>query len=138
MPTKTTSKTARKPAAHKTAKGSAAHKAKPAAAKAKGVKKPEPAHKPAAKPHAAAATKAHVPHPPAAKVAPKSSPTPRREVESVSLIDEKKPKKKGKAPCFLRFRAFALRWKRRRLLHRQLPSRLKLRRQLLPQMRLSM
>src|SRR4030081_1422547 len=95
MPTKTTRKTARKPAAHKTAKGSATHKAKPAPAKAKVVKKAEPAHKPAAKPHPAAATKAHVPHPPAAKVAPKSSPTPRREVESVSLIDEKKPKKKS-------------------------------------------
>src|SRR3984893_880164 len=95
MPAKTTSKTARKPAAHKPAKGSGAHKTKPAAAKAKVVKKTEPAHKPAAKPHPAAATKAHVPDPPAAKVAPKSSPTPRREVESVSLIDEKKPKKKS-------------------------------------------
>src|ERR1700687_3169264 len=92
MPTKTTSKTARKPAAHKTT----AHKAKPSAAKAKVVKKKaEPEHKPAAKPHVAPATKAHAPHPPVPKAAPKPSPTPRREVESVSLIDGKKPKQKS-------------------------------------------
>ena len=95
MPTKTTSKTARKPAAHKTAKGSAAHKAKPSAAKEKtGKKKSEPDHKPAAKPHTAA-TKAHVPHPTEPKAAQKHVPTPRREVESVSLIDGKKPKQKS-------------------------------------------
>jgi translation initiation factor IF-2 len=87
MPTKTTSKSARKKsAAHKAAKP--AHK--PAAAKAKVVhkKKSEPEKKPAHKPHA------HTPAAPAppAKVAPKPAPAPRREVETLSLIDEKKKK----------------------------------------------
>ena len=88
MPTKTTSK--KKPAARKT---TAAHK--PAAAKAKvAPKKKEPEHKPAAKPHPPAA-KSHAEHPPAPKAAAKPAPAPRREVESVSLIDEKKPKQKS-------------------------------------------
>ena len=98
MPTKTTSKTAaRKPAASKTgSKASPAHK--PAAAKAKATapaKKAAPEHKPvrshpaAAKP---AAAKPVAPEPvktPAAKVT-----VPRRDVQSVSLIDEKTPQKR--------------------------------------------
>jgi translation initiation factor IF-2 len=94
MPTKTTSKTAaRKPAAHKTAKTPAAHK--PAAAKAKApAKKAAPEQRPAAKTPAPPA-KAHTPTAPA-KPAPKpTAPTARRDVETVSLIDEKKPRKKS-------------------------------------------
>lgn len=94
MPTKTTSKTAaRKPAAHKTAKTPAAHK--PAAAKAKApAKKAAPEQRPAAKTPAPPA-KAHTPTAPA-KPAPKpTAPAARRDVETVSLIDEKKPRKKS-------------------------------------------
>ncbi len=92
MPTKTTSKT-KKSAARKTS----AHK--PAPSKAKVVKKKdEPAHKPAAKAHPPAPAKSHTAHAPAAKAAPKAPPpppAPRRDVETVSLIDEKKPKQKS-------------------------------------------
>jgi translation initiation factor IF-2 len=85
MPTKTTSKSAtKKSAAHKTAKP--AHKPAPSKAKFIPKKKPEPEKKPAPKPHA------HTPAPPPAKVAPKPAPAPRREVETLSLIDEKKKK----------------------------------------------
>ena len=95
MPTKTTSKTAaRKPAAHKTAKAPAAHK--PAAPKAKApAKKAALEHRPAAKAPATPA-KAHTPAAPA-KPAPKpaAAPVARHNVETVSLIDEKKPRKKS-------------------------------------------
>ena len=93
MPTKTTSKNAaRKPTAAKTAlKASTAHK--PAAHKAKTpVRKAEPEHKPAARSHASA-TKSHAPV--AAPKAEAKAIVPRREMETLSLIDEKKPKKKS-------------------------------------------
>ena len=92
MPTKTTSKTAaRKPTAHKAAsKASTAHK--PAAAKAKTpVKKTEPERKPA-RSHPIAAKPAPVE--PVKKPAAKPA-VPRREMETVSLIDEKKPQKRS-------------------------------------------
>jgi translation initiation factor IF-2 len=83
MATKSTSKTAtKKPAARKAAA------AKPAAVKSKvAPKKKEPEPKQATAPPVAAA--------PAPKVAPKSPSPARREVETVSLIDEKKPKQKS-------------------------------------------
>jgi translation initiation factor IF-2 len=83
MATKSTSKTGtKKPAARKSAAP------KPAAAKSKvAPKKKEPEPKQATAPQAAAAL--------APKVAPKSPPSARREVETVSLIDEKKPKQKS-------------------------------------------
>jgi translation initiation factor IF-2 len=79
MATKATSKTAgKKPSARKTAAP------KPAAAKTKlASKKKEPQDTPAT---------STAPPP---KAVPKPSPAPRREVESVSLIDEKKPKQKS-------------------------------------------
>src|SRR5438105_3447677 len=79
MATKATSKTAgKKPSARKTAAP------KPAAAKTKlGSKKKEPQDTPAT---------STAPPP---KGVPKPSSAPRREVESVSLIDEKKPKQKS-------------------------------------------
>jgi translation initiation factor IF-2 len=86
MATKTKSKTAtKKPAATKPVRAAAAPKS---AAKAKIDKKAKvelPA-KPAAK-------KTIAEHEPAAQVEPK--PSPRRDVESVSLIDERKPRKKS-------------------------------------------
>jgi translation initiation factor IF-2 len=88
MPTKTTRKSAtKKSPAHKAAKP--AHK--PAASKAKFIpkKRPEPEKKPAPKPHAHAPA---APAPPPPKVVPKPAPAPRREVETLSLIDEKKKK----------------------------------------------
>ena len=92
MPTKTTSKTAaRKPAAHKTAsKASTAHK--PAAVKAKTpVRKTEPEQK-LARGHTVAAK----PAPAEALKKPAAKPVvPRRERETVSLIDEKKPQKRS-------------------------------------------
>jgi translation initiation factor IF-2 len=92
MPIKTTSKTpARKPAAPKTAKASAAPK--PAAVKAKiaaPAKKAELPSKPA-RTHVPA-TKLHAAPEAAAKTELKPA---RRDVESVSLIDEKKPHKKS-------------------------------------------
>ncbi|MDQ2824982.1 MAG: translation initiation factor IF-2 [Verrucomicrobiota bacterium] len=92
MPTKTTSKTAaRKPTAPKAVKAHAAHKPDAKAKPAK--KKVEATHKPA-RAHAVAQVKL-APHPPAPKAPPKSTPAPRRDVESVSLIDEKKPRKKS-------------------------------------------
>src|SRR5260370_5799601 len=78
MATKATSKTAaKKPATRKTAVP------KPAVAKSKiAPKKKEAEDKPATKPITGSAP------------SPKPSPPSRREIESVSLIDEKKPKQK--------------------------------------------
>ena len=93
MATKTKSKTAtKKPAAHKAVKAAASHKS---ATKAKVEKKAKvdshaktaPAH------HTAPAKKTPAHHAPVAKTE-KPSLTPRRQVESVSLIDEKKPQRK--------------------------------------------
>jgi translation initiation factor IF-2 len=94
MATKTKSKTAKKkPAAHKPAKAAASHKS---SAKAKVEKKAKvDSHaKPARTHETAPAKKTHAPPAPAPK-AEKPAPTPRREVESVSLIDEKKPREKA-------------------------------------------
>ena len=92
MPTKTTSKTsARKPAAAKAAKAASAA-TKPAAVKAKTAapaKKAELPSKPART--QVPATKSNAAPEAAAKAEPKPA---RRDVESVSLIDEKKPHKK--------------------------------------------
>ena len=95
MATKTTSKSAaRKPAATKTAAKATTHarkpapaaasKAKPALEKAESDRRPSTTAAPAAKHRAE----------PAAKPAAPKPVTPRRDVETVSLIDEKKPKKK--------------------------------------------
>ena len=87
MATKTKSKTAtKKPAAHKPAKAAVAHKS---TAKAKVEKKAKvEAHaKPSGAHEIAPAKKAITPSAPA--------PAPRRDLESVSLIDEKKPQKKA-------------------------------------------
>jgi translation initiation factor IF-2 len=96
MPTKTTSKSgARKPAAKPAAKASSARKPAASASKAK----------PAAPPTAKKAEVKHVSHSshaaakprtePAPKVAPKPVAPRRDPSETVSLIDEKKPKKKA-------------------------------------------
>ncbi len=96
MPTKTTSKSgARKPAAKPAAKASSARKPAASASKAKPAA-PAPAAKKAEVKHVShsshAATKPRTEATP--KVAPKP-PAPRRDPsETVSLIDEKKPKKK--------------------------------------------
>ena len=96
MPIKTTSKTAaRKTASSKApAKASSAHKsAAPSPTKTKApapTKKAEPEGKPVRTP--APAAKAAPPEAPA-KPAPKTV-APRRDVETVSLIDEKKPSKR--------------------------------------------
>ncbi len=93
MPTKTTRKTAaRKPAAAKAAKAHAVHK--PAAPKAKAAKKTTE-HK-ATRAHAPQAKKTEAAHPPVAKAAAKPPALPpHREVERVSLIDEKKTPKES-------------------------------------------
>ena len=101
MPAKTTKKTvARKPAAPKAAKAHAVHKL--SAPKAKAAKK-STEHK-AARAHAPApAKKTEAAHPPIAKPAAKSySLPPQREVERVSLIDEKKTAKKSEKDGELR------------------------------------
>jgi translation initiation factor IF-2 len=88
MPTKTKSKTATKKPAHKPAKTAIAHKS---AAKGKVEKKAKvESHAKPARAHEAAPAKKAVAHDAPAAKAP--APTPRREVESVSLIDEKKKK----------------------------------------------
>jgi translation initiation factor IF-2 len=92
MPTKTKSKTAtKKPAAHKAVKAAASHKS---ATKAKVEKKAKVVShaKTAPVQHAAPAKKTPAHPAPAAKVE-KPAPAPRRQVESVSLIDEKKPQR---------------------------------------------
>jgi translation initiation factor IF-2 len=82
MATKATSKTAaKKPVTRKTAV------AKPATKTKFAPKKKEAEDKPPTKPTTSA--------PPPPKAAPKPSPASRREIESVSLIDEKKPKQKS-------------------------------------------
>ncbi len=93
MPTKTTRKTAaRKPAAAKAAKAHAVHK--PAAPKAKAANKTTE-HK-ATRAHAPHAKKTEAAHPPVAKAAAKPPALPpHREVERVSLIDEKKTPKES-------------------------------------------
>src|SRR5437879_6162957 len=93
MPTKTTRKTAaRKPAAAKAAKAHAVHK--PTAPKAKAAKKTTE-HK-ATRAHAPQAKKTDAAHPPVAKAAAKPPALPpHREVERVSLIDEKKTPKES-------------------------------------------
>ena len=101
MPAKTTKKTvARKPAAPKAAKAHAVHKL--SAPRAKAAKK-STEHK-AARAHAPApAKKTEAAHPPIAKPAAKSSSLPpQREVERVSLIDEKKTAKKSEKDGELR------------------------------------
>src|SRR6266849_6577626 len=102
MPTKTTRKTAtRKPA--KAAKAHADHKS--AAPKAKAAKKTTE-HK-AARADAPQAKKTEAAHPPVAKAAAKPPALPpHREVERVSLIDEKKTPKEsekedGRSPADL-------------------------------------
>ncbi len=84
MPTKTTRKTA----AHKATKAHAVHK--PAASKVKPAKKTTE-HKPARAHLPAPPKKTEAAQPPVAKAPPSS---PHREVERVSLIDEKKTAKK--------------------------------------------
>jgi translation initiation factor IF-2 len=87
MATKTSSKTAtRKPAARKTdaaQKPIAAEKPKVSTKKLK------------AEARSAAAEKAHAPQPRTPKVTPQTASAPRHEVERVSLIDKKKPRKKA-------------------------------------------
>ena len=91
MATKTSSKTAaRKPAARKTA---AAHK--PAAPKAKVSKKKLEASTESTHTHAAAPVQTRAQQPASAKTAPQTAPALRHEVESVSLIDKKKARKKA-------------------------------------------
>jgi translation initiation factor IF-2 len=91
MATKTSSKTAaRKPAARKTA---AAHK--PATPKAKVSKRKLEAGTESAHTHAAARAQTHAQQPASPKTTAQAVPTLRHEVESVSLIDEKKARKKA-------------------------------------------
>jgi translation initiation factor IF-2 len=91
MATKTSSKIAApKPAARKTA---AAHK--PAAPKAKVSKKKLEAGTESAHTHAAAPVQTRAQQPASAKTAPQTAPALRHEVESVSLIDKKKARKKA-------------------------------------------
>jgi translation initiation factor IF-2 len=91
MPTKTKSKaTTKKPAAHKPARA-AAHKSAP---KAKTEKKARvDSHAKPTRAHVAAPAKKTTEHDTATARAETPASAPRREVESVSLIDEKKPKK---------------------------------------------
>src|SRR6266567_4241560 len=93
MPTKTTRKTAvGKPAAAKAAKAHAVHKA--AAPKAKAAKK-TPEHKAARAHEPVQAKKTEALQPVAKASATSPALPPRREVERVSLIDEKKAPKKS-------------------------------------------
>jgi translation initiation factor IF-2 len=88
--TKTGSKiTARKPAARKTA---AAHKP---ATPTRVSKKKLASDAQSTGGHAAPAAKGHAQQPSSAKVAPQPAPPLRHDVESVSLIDKKKPRKKA-------------------------------------------
>src|SRR5438128_11237998 len=100
MPTKTTTKTATpKPAARKAAKVAVSHK--PTASKSKVLKKTVQPHAKPARAHAATPAKSPVPREPAPKDTPRAArepqpaPAARHNVESVSLIDEKKQKKPG-------------------------------------------
>src|SRR5213082_171574 len=91
MATKTSSKTAaRKPPARKTA---IAHK--PATPKAKVSKKKLEAGTESAHTHAAARAQTHAQQPALPKTTPQPAPALRHEIESVSLIDKKKARKKA-------------------------------------------
>ncbi len=92
MATKTSSKTAtRKPAARKTAAAQ-----KPiAAAKPKVPAKKLKTETDAAQAEAAPPASPHPQQPAAPKVAPQTAPAPHHEVERVSLIDKKKPRRKA-------------------------------------------
>jgi len=91
MATKTSSKTAaRKPPARKTA---IAHK--PATPKAKVSKKKLEAGTESAHTHAAARAQTHAQQPALPKTTPQPAPAQRHEIESVSLIDKKKARKKA-------------------------------------------
>jgi translation initiation factor IF-2 len=92
MATKTSSKTAsHKPAAHAAARKTTAHKPA-AAAKSKVPKQELKSDAEAASAAASAASKSRVISPQESE--PRSAPAPEHEVESVSLIDRKKPHKK--------------------------------------------
>ena len=93
MATKTKSKTAtKKPATHKPAKAAVSHKSAPKAKVEKKTKVESQAQP--AQPHDATPAKKTSPHPePETKAQPR--PSLRREVETVSLIEEKKPRKKS-------------------------------------------
>jgi translation initiation factor IF-2 len=91
MATKTSSKTAaRKPPARKTA---IAHK--PATPKAKVSKKKLEAGTESAHTHAAAQAQTHAQQPASTKTTPQTAPALRHEIESVSLIDRKKARRKA-------------------------------------------
>jgi len=90
MATKTSSKTAaRKPAARKTAAAR-----KPPASKTRASKKGLESDAESAGTHATASAKLHPQQSPSARVPPQVASAPRHEVESISLIDKKKPRKK--------------------------------------------
>jgi translation initiation factor IF-2 len=90
MATKTSSKTAaRKPAARKTAAAR-----KPPASKTRASKKGLESDAGSAGTHATASAKSHPQQSPSAGVPPQVASAPRHEVESISLIDKKKPRKK--------------------------------------------
>jgi translation initiation factor IF-2 len=90
MATKTSSKTAaRKPAARKTAAAR-----KPPASKTRASKKGLESDAESAGTHATASAKSHPQQSPSARVPPQVASAPRHEVESISLIDKKKPRKK--------------------------------------------
>ena len=93
MATKTKSKTApKKPATHKPAKAAVSDKSAPKAKVEKKTKVESQAKPP--QPHDAAPAKKTSPHPePETKPQPRSS--LRRDIETVSLIEEKKPRKKS-------------------------------------------
>ncbi len=91
MATKTSSKTtARKPAARKTA---AAHK--PTAPKVRASKKKLEPDAESAGAQATRPAESRAQQPAPAKIPPQVAPAPRHDVESISLIDKKKPRKKA-------------------------------------------
>ena len=91
MATKTSSKTtARKPAARKTA---AAHK--PTAPKVRASKKKLEPDAESAGAQATRPAESRAQQPPSAKIPPQVAPAPRHDVESISLIDKKTPRKKA-------------------------------------------
>jgi translation initiation factor IF-2 len=91
MATKTSSKTtARKPAARKTAAAR-----KPTAPKVRASKKKLEPDAESASAQATGPAKSRAQQPPSAKVPPQVAPAPRHDLESVSLIDKKTPRKKA-------------------------------------------
>src|SRR6266513_496477 len=93
MATKTSSKTtARKPAARKTA---AAHK--PTAPKVRASKKKLEPDADSAGAQATRPAESRAQQPSPAKIPPQVAPAPRHDIESISLIDKKKPRKKAEA-----------------------------------------